>query len=147
LTGGRRTDFEPAFASAVSRWFDDHATDGIFTTDVSLTIKSWNRWLTTLTGLSADQVVGRLLFDVFPSLVDRGLDQRYADALAGEVQVLSHTLHQFILPAAHQADRVRMIQSGRIAPLRDGDQVIGTITIVEDVSERGRPVCRRRLQP
>ena len=45
------------------------------------------------------RVVGRPLFEVVPSLVERGFDQYYPDALAGEVKVLSHTLHRYLVPA------------------------------------------------
>ncbi len=56
---------------------------------------------------------------------------------AAQVKVLSQTLHRFILPAPRAGHKgEQMLQSGRIAPLYDGDAIVGTITVVEDVSER-----------
>jgi PAS domain S-box-containing protein len=124
-----------AFAGGILRWFDQHAAQGLFTTDRDLIIRTWNRWLVTTTDLPAESVIGRPLGEVLPSLVDRGLDGHYHDALTGQVKVLSHTLHRHVLPCT-RADGSLMPQSGRIAPLLDGDTIVGTITVIEDVSER-----------
>jgi PAS domain S-box-containing protein len=123
-------------ASAMLRWVDEHVSDGVVTTDVALVVRSWNHWMATVTGLAASQVIGRPLFDVFPSLRERGLDRRYADALHGGVQVLSQRLHQFIFPDARAGNGHQMLQSGRIVPLYDGTTVVGTLTVTEDVTER-----------
>lgn len=121
----------------VMRWFDEHASDGIVITDEALIIRSWNRWLVSATGFEASQVVGRSIIEVFPSLVDRGLAQYYTDALAGEVKVVSQTLHQYLFPSVRSTPpRQSMLQSGRIAPLYEGATVVGTITVIEDASER-----------
>ena len=125
------------FSAATLRWLDEHAKGGVFTTDTSLIVRSWNRWLEAATGLAAADILGRHLTEACPSIVERGLDQYYADALTGEFKVIAHTLHQYILPDMRpHAKRDAMIQSGRIAPLHEQGRVIGTITIVEDVTER-----------
>ena len=51
-------------ARATLRWFDEHATGGIFTTDVELRVRSWNQWLRAATGIAEAHAVGRPLFDV-----------------------------------------------------------------------------------
>ena len=136
MTGDRLTlASDSALAGAAVRWFDEYASDGIVTTDTALVVRSWNRWLVLATGLHASQAIGRALTDLFPSIRDSGLELYYAAALAGEVKVVSHTLHRFIFPAT-RTSRERMIQSGRIAPLYEDGVVVGTITVVEDVSER-----------
>ena len=124
-----------ALLEGMLRWFEDHAAQGLFTTDRDFTIRSWNHWLETATALPAEQVIGRPLFDVMPSLVERGLDQYYHDALAGLSKVLSHGLHRHLLPCP-RANGDLMPQSARIAPLMDGERVVGVITLIEDVSER-----------
>src|SRR6185295_16712418 len=53
--------------------------------------------------------------------------------------ILSERFHKFLLPITrnfHGAGFTEMAQSARIEPLRDGPVVIGTITLVEDVTER-----------
>src|SRR6185436_9050166 len=124
-----------AFAAGMLRWFENHSAQGLFTTDQDLLIRSWNRWLTTATGLEPDAVIGKPLMGVIPSLVERGLDSYYRDALDGQPKVLSHTLHRYLVPCP-QPDGGMMPQSARIAPLMDGDTILGTITVVGDVGER-----------
>ena len=125
--------------AATLQWLDEHAGQGIFTTDSALRITSWNRWLVTHTGRPAEAVVGRPLLVVWPELEQSGLGQHYHDALAGQARVVSQGLHGHLLamrPSMGHATLAHMAQSARIAPLVDGQSVIGTITVIEDVSER-----------
>ena len=57
-------------------------------------------------------------------------------ALQGEVKVLSHALHRHVLPTTRAEVGDQMPQSGRIAPLVQAGLVVGTITVIVDVSER-----------
>ena len=120
--------------SAVVRWFNDLSTQGIFATDTGLVIRSWNRALEEHTGIVSADVVGRELFEVFPELVTRGLDAHYRAALAGEPRVLAHRFHQYLIPARPGAPPPA--QSARVAPLDLDGAIVGTITVVDDVSER-----------
>ena len=45
-------------AIALRRWFDDLADRGIFTTDASLVVRTWNAWLEAQTGIPALVAVG-----------------------------------------------------------------------------------------
>jgi signal transduction histidine kinase len=131
------TRVETAIGEATLRWFRESASFGMLTTDSGLQITSWNRWLVSATGIAEDAAIGRHLLDVLPSFIDRGFDQSYDDALRGVVTVLSHALHRFILPGRSDDSRDQpKPQRGRIAPLWDGPTVVGTITFIEDVSER-----------
>jgi len=125
--------------AAILSWTQELAPHGIFTTDRDLRITSWNRWLENHSSIRADQVVGRHLLEVIPSLVDRRLDDYFADALRGEVKVLSRALHGHLLPFPPPICGTRferMQQSARIAPLLLEGKVCGTITVIEDVTER-----------
>ena len=123
-----------SLTGAMLQWLNDHAAEGIFTTDMDLRIRSWNEWLHTATGLGASAAIGRDLFEVIPSLKERGFDAYYREALAGEVKVLSHKLHRFVVPSMRSGEQIP--QSGRIAPLLQDGVVVGTITVIADVSER-----------
>ena len=127
------TPVETAIGEATLRWFRESASFGMMTTDASLNVTSWNRWLVGATGIAEEAALGRHLLDVLPSFVERGFNHAYDEALHGVVTVLSYALHRFILPG--RADDPRP-QRGRIAPLWDGSTVVGTITFIEDVSER-----------
>lgn len=129
------TDDRARLAAAVLHWCEQQGPQGIIITDASLNISVWNQWMTDATGITADAAVGRPLFNVVPSLLTRGFDQYYRAALAGQVKVLSHAFHRSIVPTTSR--RVEpMPQAGRICPLTLGETTVGTMTIIEDVSER-----------
>jgi PAS domain S-box-containing protein len=121
--------------AAVLRWMDTLAQQGIFTTDRDLVIRSWNRWLEENTGHRAADLIGRPLFDAIPALEARGFAVYYESALAGQLKVLAHGLHRFIVPVI-DAEQRDVRQSGRITPLEVDGRVVGTITVIEDVTER-----------
>ena len=124
---------------AALRWMNDLSAQGIFLTDADLTIQGWNHWLEARSGRTASEMIGRNLLDVYPDLVERGLDKYYKDALEGQIRVLSHRLHHYLLPITPQGEETSftvMQQSARIAPLVEDDRVVGTVTVIEDVTER-----------
>jgi PAS domain S-box-containing protein len=123
-------------AEAVLRWFDSQGSQGIFATDDQLRITLWNQWMVEATGITSASVLGQPLFDVVPSLVERGFDQYYAAALAGEVKALSYAFHRFVVPTIHGRVSEQMPQAGRIVPLTMDGAVLGTMTLIDDVSER-----------
>ncbi|RME44724.1 MAG: PAS domain S-box protein, partial [Chloroflexi bacterium] len=124
---------------ATLQWFNDHAAQGILITDAQLTIRGWNQWLETHSGRTAEEMIGRNLLEAYPDLVARRLDQAYMRALAGQVVVLSQRLHHYLLPmppANPYTTFTHMQQSVRIAPLMTDKRVAGTITVIDDVTER-----------
>jgi PAS domain S-box-containing protein len=124
---------------ALVRWYGDFADQGIFTTDEQLIVTSWNRWLERHSGRSATDVVGRPFLKLYPELEARGLDEHYHEALAGHSQLVSHLLHRYLLPMQTRVGEhqfVTMPQRARIAPLLVDERVVGTITVIDDVSER-----------
>ncbi len=134
LVGGREMLNEAAL-----RWMNELSAQGIFMTDAELTICGWNHWLEIRSGHTASNLIGRNLLQEFPELVERGLDQYYRDALAGQIRLLSHRLHRYLLPMKPQIDETSfrfMQQSARIAPLIEHENIVGTITIIDDVTER-----------
>ena len=125
--------------TAMLRWLDELSGQGIIVTDTALAVRGWNRWLERSTGVPAQHAIGTPLFELFPDLPERGLASNYQAALSGEVSVLSHRLHRYLLrlPAVRKDGRAEpMPQSARIAPLLSGGAVVGTITLIDDVTER-----------
>jgi len=121
------------------RWFEELSDRGIFTTDGELVVRTWNPWLEAQTGLPSSVAIGASLFELYPAIKDRGLDRYYANALAGEVSLLSERFHRFLIPIPRSVQSIglsEMAQSARIAPLTVGQSVVGTITVIEDVTER-----------
>jgi two-component system, cell cycle sensor histidine kinase and response regulator CckA len=118
----------------------EFVTQGVLVTDAELTIQTWNYWLELHTGYSPADVVGRNLLAVYPELAERGYDKFYERVLAGEFVMLAQRFHHYLLPMPAPgagADLFpHMQQTARIAPLKKEGQVSGTMTIIEDVTER-----------
>jgi signal transduction histidine kinase/CheY-like chemotaxis protein len=135
---------------AMLRWLDELSNQGIFATDADFVIKSWNHWLQRNTGHLADEVIGRTLFELYPELRERGLERYYKAALEGEVSVLAQSLHRHLLPIPMRLDASGiaplMPQTARIAPLVHGGRIVGTITAIDDVTERVTREAEMRKQ-
>jgi signal transduction histidine kinase len=128
----------PDFNDAILDWLNDYASQGIVTTDYDFIICGWNCWLEEKAGRTAASVIGRSLFEIFPDLVERGLDRLYHNALDGQVSMLAQRFHRYLvkLPGRPEFGLAEMQQAARIAPLVCKGMVIGTITAIHDVSER-----------
>ena len=130
---------ETLLNAAVLHWMHDLAAQGIITTDSELNVVEWNNWMEEHTGKRANEVIGNNLLDLFPELTQRRLDRHYKWALEGQVRVLSQALHGYLIamPAVSgEHGCTQMQQAVRISPLTHEGKVIGTLTIIDDVTER-----------
>src|SRR6478752_2621760 len=112
---------------------------GILPTDENLKIVGWNRWLERHSGKRSAYVVGLSLLDVFNDLAVRSLDRYYHEALQGQSSILSQRFHQYLLPmppSVATSQLMHMQQTARISPLFEGEVIRGTLTLIEDVTER-----------
>src|ERR1044072_3082951 len=135
-----RQDEETLLNAALLRWMNDLAGQGILITDAELKIRAWNRWLEEHSELSTAEVLGRHLLEVYSELETRRLDRHYKWVLEGQTRILSQRLHGHLLPLpidASMSGFSEMQQTARISPLiAEAGRVIGTLTIIEDVTER-----------
>src|SRR5918993_733729 len=134
---------------ATLRWLDEYSNQGIVTTDTSLRIQTWNHWLQKYTGRRAEEAVGQPLFDVCPEIVTRGFERYYRSALDGEIGVLAQPFHRYLIEIPVKMDvntMGPMPQSCRVAPLIAEGQIVGTITVIDDVSDRVRSEAEMRRQ-
>jgi signal transduction histidine kinase/CheY-like chemotaxis protein len=125
--------------AAVLHWMRDLAVQGIITTDSDLNVVEWNHWMWEHTGKRRAEIIGNNLLELFPELTQRRLDRHYKWALEGQVSVLSEALHGYLLampavPGQHGFAQMR--QAVRISPLSHDGRVIGTLTLIDDVTER-----------
>ena len=135
----RTSSKETLLNAAVLHWMHDLAAQGIVTTDSELNVVEWNHWMEEHTGKRAHEVIGKNLLELFPELIERRLDRNYKWALEGQVRVLSQALHGYLIamPAVSgEHGYEQMQQAVRISPLSHDGRVIGTLTIIEDVTER-----------
>ena len=149
---GVDTSFELAkLHASVVHWVTEDTHQGCFVTDVQLRVVLWNRWMELHSGRSASEVLGRSLLDLYPEVSDREIKEYYQSALEGRVTILSHALHRYIIalpPTNSDLGFAHMPQSGRIGPLDDAGVLVGTVTIVEDVSDRlaSESVLRKQIE-
>jgi PAS domain S-box-containing protein len=125
--------------ASVARCVTEDTHQGFFVTDLQLRVVLWNRWMEIHSGRSASDVLGQSLLDLYPEVGEREIKDYYQSALEGRVTILSHGLHRFLLalpPTNTEAGFAQMPQSGRIGPLTDGGVLVGTVTTIEDVSDR-----------
>ena len=149
---GVETSFDLARLNAsVVHWVTEDTHQGCFVTDVQLRIVLWNRWMELHSGRSAAEVLGRSLIEVYPDVGNREIREYYQSALEGRVTILSHALHRYIValpPTNADVGFAHMPQSGRIGPLDDAGVLVGTVTIIEDVSDRlaSESVLRKQIE-
>ena len=125
--------------ASVVRCVTEDTHQGFFVTDLQLRVVLWNRWMEIHSGRSASDVLGQSLLDLYPEVGEREIKDYYQSALEGRITILSHGLHRFLLalpPTNAEAGIAHMPQSGRIGPLTDGGVLVGTVTTIEDVSDR-----------
>jgi len=130
-----------AFERAVLFYVREKTPVGIIITDMDLRIICWNLWMETHTGRRDEEVAGQRLFEVFPDIPLRGRDRFFHMALDGQLSVLSYGIHHHLIPIpSGDGQRVGdlMPQAVRIYPLENGDRIIGTLTRIEDVTDRVR---------
>lgn len=130
---------ETLLNAAVLHWMHDLAAQGIVTTDCDLNVVEWNHWMAAHTEKRSSEVIGRNLLELFPELTRRRLDRNYKWALEGQVRVLSQALHGYLIAMASVSGNhayEQMQQAARISPLSHDGRIIGTLTIIEDVTER-----------
>lgn len=139
----------PLHEAAMLQWINDFAPYGVVTTDTEFRIQSWNRWMVTHSGRSFEEVANKPLFEIFPDIKERGLVSRFDRALTGEVSVLSTALHGFLIsmpPAVRESGFKEMQQTARVAPLVFDSKTVGTIIVIDDVTQRESQALLLRRQ-
>ncbi|MBI5348030.1 MAG: GAF domain-containing protein [Chloroflexi bacterium] len=124
---------------SILHWLNDAAPYGIFTTDADLNIQTWNRWMEENSARRAADLVGQNLFNLYPDLGARKINAFYENVLRGQsFHFTDETTHYYLLgmPPSQECGMEFMPQNARIAPLIENGNVIGTITLIEDMTAR-----------
>ena len=66
---------------------------GVIVYDDKFRYKLWNKFMEKLTGMRAENVLGKIAFDLFPHLREEGIDKLLERALAGETVQSGDTLY------------------------------------------------------
>ena len=109
------------------------AGEGIIVYDRDLRYVAWNRFMERMTGVLAEDVLGRNAFELFPHLLEQGVDKLLTRALNGET-VTSPDI-QFYSNFTNQKGWV----VGTYAPHRNArGEIVGVIATLQDITERRR---------
>jgi HEAT repeat protein len=113
---------------------------GVLTTDRDLVVRSWDGWVARATGIPAEAACGRRLVDLFPEVEERGLASHLRRvAKEGITEVLAPAFHAYFIPCPPREPSVhfsRMQQHVTLAPLRAGEEIVGVVIEIEDVTAR-----------
>lgn len=107
---------------------------GVLAVDREGRITLWNRWLEERSGRQRTDVLGQVLWELYPDIRERGLDARIRDVLErNQPLILSPTLHGHLLPLRGPAGRL-MVQLVRIVPMEENGEVAGAFITLQDVT-------------
>ena len=109
----------------------DNAGEGIVVYDRELRYLLWNRFMEDLTGMTADEVVGKRSTDLFPHIREQGVDELLGRAMAGET-VSSPDIHYYVPGTAREG-----WISAVYRPHCDASgNIVGAIGLIRDITER-----------
>lgn len=110
-----------------------NTAEGIVVYDHELRCLAWNRFMEELTGLRAEEVLGKRAADFFPVLGEQAIDEVLARVLKGETVSMAETA--YVVPGS---DRQGWI-SASYRPQHDSKgRVSGVIGYVRDLTDRKR---------
>lgn len=115
----------------------DAINQGIVVLDRELRVQAWSRWMAVHSGIAEDAILGKRLFEVFPTL-DTPVFNRSCRAVFafGNFAFFSQRLHRFLFPMQAAASRQPMQQSCVLGPIRDEEGHVESIFLtVQDVTE------------
>ncbi|HEY0808918.1 MAG TPA: EAL domain-containing protein [Longimicrobiales bacterium] len=107
--------------------------EGVIVYDRELRYQVWNRFMEELTGLAAEDVLGKNAFETFPHLREWGIDTLLQRALAGERVRSEDTPYR--VSQTGRDGWVTALYSPHVAP---NGEIIGVVGIIHDVTERKR---------
>jgi diguanylate cyclase (GGDEF)-like protein/PAS domain S-box-containing protein len=108
-----------------------HASQGIVVYDTQLRYVIFNPFMEQLTGLSSGEVIGKSALEVFPHLVEQGIDELMRRALAGETVATGDVNYR-----VSQTSRTGWSVSTYAPQIGSDGAVIGVIGTVNDVTAR-----------
>ena len=107
--------------------------EGVMVFDRELRFRMWNTFMETLTGMSAEQVINVRAMDLFPHIVEQGIDRLLRRALAGETVMAPP--HPYYVPGTTKAGWVAGLYSPHTSST---GEILGVVGTIRDVTEQWR---------
>jgi diguanylate cyclase len=115
---------------------------GLVIMDRDLKVRHWNRWMARCSKIPPEEILGRRVFDFFPTLEAHQSFQRNCKSVLafGNYAFFSQKLHHYLFPFpptnSFDVKFKQMQQSCTMGPLRDDSKAItGIFLTVEDLTE------------
>jgi PAS domain S-box-containing protein len=129
VTEARRAEAALRERSAFVETILASAGDGLIVYDRDLRVSVWNPAMEELTGLTADQVLGGGVLDLFPEVMAAGVGEDLRGALAGEPPTYREL--EYEIPRTGRTGWV--VQTNR--PRRnDRGEIVGVVSSVHDIT-------------
>lgn len=107
------------------------AKEGIIVYDSKFCYIVWNHFMENLTGIPSSEAIGKSALELFPHLIEQGIDKLLEHAIGGEIATSVDTPYYI-----HQTGKSGWMV-GTYGPFRNIDgEIIGIIGIVRDITER-----------
>jgi PAS domain S-box-containing protein/putative nucleotidyltransferase with HDIG domain len=112
--------------------------EGIIVYDNELRYRVWNRFMEKVTGKNAEEVIGKVSYEVFPHLVQSGIHEILKRVLEGE------TIRSSDIPYYVEATGKTGWTQGTYSPLVDPlGKTYGVLATLHDITERKRNESER----
>jgi len=109
----------------------ENAGEGIVVYDRDLRYLLWNRFMEDLTGVAAEDVLGKKAADVFPHITEQHVDDLLERAMAGHT-VASPDIHYYVPDSPHEG-----WVSAVYRPHYDASgTIVGVIGLIRDITQR-----------
>ncbi len=123
-------------ALRILKEFDENVVqsiqDGLLTLDRDFRVTFWNKAMEEISGYAAEEVLGQVLYDVFPHFIEQGVGEQLQAVLEGQVAMRSNV--SYLSPKGKAR-----YTSEKLLPLRDeAGKCSGVLVIVEDMTEMVR---------
>lgn len=123
---------------------------GLIVLDRNLRIVLWNRWMEEQSRLSCNDVLGKLISDLYPELLKKGFFWKIRNVFElGNYAFFSQKLHGYLFPFPATrflgSDIQQMQQNVAVAPLRSSNGIIDYVCI-SIVDNTDAVIYRERLE-
>ena len=131
ITGRRQVEEELREAHRFYQQIINSIEDGILVCDANGLFTLWNPAMERISGAPIQQVLGKRPIDLFPFLVEQGIDPLFERTMAGEATKTSD--YHYLPPGARRP----IWAANNYVPLRDLEgRVIGVVGTVRDITDR-----------
>jgi PAS domain S-box-containing protein len=131
--GRRRTDIQLRDALRFNQEVISNASVGVIVYDEQLRYAEWNAFMEEMTGMKKKDVIGKNALEIFPHVLENGIDKLLQQALAGET--VSSPDIEYRCPETGKTGWA----VNTYTPHRNSTgRIIGVIGIIRNITERKR---------